>query len=254
MVRKKNKPIIPVVKSSSPKNIDAGKIPSSVSIPNPNVKPKPSKWYFGFQFFAQIRYFEIGGVDNGWFVSLITRLKEISQMDRDKFLRDFSQHKNIRYHEINWNSKNVPIQRSDLNWISKDYLDNEAEYPMLQFHISKALGRIVGFWDEYNVFQVVLLDPKHNIQPSNFNNYHVDDTYLMSCEYSSLLIDINKVKSKIKVENGCSICAEIKKLPAKLNDTNFVFGYLDDDYTEKLNTTKMTLTDIIELGLLSERG
>lgn len=232
--------------------IDAGSnIPTSRSIPKPNEKAKPTKWSFGFQFFSQTKYFEIGGVDNGWYISLLTRLKEVSQLDRDKFLSNFSQHGNIRYHEINWDSRNIPIKRQDLNWIHKDYLDNEEEYPMLQFHISQALGRIVGFWDENNIFQVVLLDPLHNIQPSKRNNYHVDDTYYMSSKYSSLLIDIQKIQNKIKIGSACNICFEIKKLPSESNNTNFVFGYLEDEYIQKLDSATLSLKELIELGLLS---
>jgi hypothetical protein len=232
------------------KYINPGTVSGDRYIPKPESS-ETNKWSFGFQYFSQIRYFEIGGVANSWYISLIDRLKEVSQINREKFLNDFSQHGNIRYHKIDWNSKNTPIKRADLNWIDKDILDNEDEFPMLQFHISKALGRVVGFWDEKNIFQIVLLDPKHNIQPSNYNSYHVDDTYFMSCEYSSLLIDIDKIKNKVTPQCTCPICIEIKKVPSKLNNSNFVCAYLDNPYIEKLDSTDLSLTEIIELGLLS---
>jgi len=235
---------------SGKKKIDVGPVPDSREIPKPDRKLR-SAWSFGFQFFAQMQYFQIGGVDNSWFISLLGRLTEISKIDRDRFLKDASQKGALRYHEIDWESKNIPIKRKDLNWIDKDYLDNEIEFPMLQFHVSKALGRVVGFWDENNVFQIVLLDPLHNIQPSKINDYHVDDTYFMSCEYSSLLIDLKKIKNKIKTETGCQICSNIVNLPTKLNNTNFVYGFISDDYIEKLKNTTLTFEELIELGLLS---
>ena len=243
----------PIVTEQPParKKIIVGDVPAESKIVSLKPKTKVSRWSFGFRFFNQIRYFQIGGVDNGWFISLIDRLKEISQMDRERFLKDFSQHSNIRYHIIDWKSKNVPIERQDLGWVDKDYLDNEEEYPMLQFHISKALGRLVGFWDEQNVFQVVLLDPMHNIQPSKYNDYHVDDTYNMSSEYSSILLDVSRVRNKIIEGAGCEVCSLIKQIPSKLNKGNFVFACLDDDYINKLNNAKLNLQEILELGLLS---
>jgi len=246
----KKHPIIPE-QPKGVKKINAGGVAQTRVIATQGSRSKEIKWSFGFQFFSQIRYFEIGGVDNGWYISLLARLKEISQIERDRFLSDFPQHGNIRYHKISWDSKNVPISRSDLNWIDKDYLENEEEFPMLQFHISQALGRIVGFWDENNIFQIVLLDPLHNIQPSKRNDYHVDDTYFMSCKYSSLLIDLKKIQGKIKTNTTCMICSDIVKLPTKLNSSNFIYGHLSDEYIDKLNTTDLTFEELIELGLLS---
>lgn len=225
-----------------------GEKPQGRAIPTQQVKSTSAKWSFGFQYFSQIKYFQVGGENSGWFVSFLYRLQQFCGYDKEKFLKDISQKESARYHVINWNSKNVPIARKDLNWLPKVYLDNEDEYPMLQFHVSKALGRIVGFWDG-DIFQIVLLDPKHNIQPSNYNSYHVDDTYPMSCEYSSLLIDINKVQGKIGKGKGCEVCSEISKLPTKLNKSNIVFFTLDDDYIEALNKTDKTLKEIIEMGI-----
>ena len=81
----------------------------------------------------------------------------------------------LRFHQINWGQKNCPMSREELDWLPKGYLDNADSFPMCQFQISMALGRIVGFWDENNVFNVVLLDPLHNIQPSKDYGYKVDD-------------------------------------------------------------------------------
>lgn len=237
-------------KPISTNTIAVGNVKNSPTIKSNQPKEKLDKWYFGFKYFNQIRYFEIGGVENSWFISLIERLKFISGIDREKFLTNFANRGALRYHEINWNGINVPIQRKDLHWLDKDYLENEEEYPMVQFHISKALGRVVGFWDDNNVFQVVLLDPAHNIQPSNYNTYHIDDTYYMSCQYSSLLIDIQNVQKKINSSLSCAACAELNKLPTQINTTNFFYCSLDEDYKNKLLSSNKTIQEIIELGLL----
>jgi hypothetical protein len=45
-------------------------------------------------------------------------------------------------------AKNIPIQRIDFDWIERKILENEDEYPFLQFQVSTALGRVVGFFDK----------------------------------------------------------------------------------------------------------
>src|SRR4051794_32604695 len=51
-----------------------------------------------------------------------------------------------RYHEINWKARNVPINLEDLDWIDREYIKNQEEFPLVQFQVTKALGRIIGFW------------------------------------------------------------------------------------------------------------
>lgn len=236
-----------------------GKIPKPKVSKAPTVKgPKkdiPSdNWTFSFSYFKQIRYFGLDKSKPKWFASFLSRLSDLSKMTRSEIESNPRLTIDFRYHKINWNVKNVPIKRADLNWIPKKYLENEEEFPLLQFQVSKALGRIVGFWDIKNVFYIVLLDPLHNIQPAKTHHYKVDDCSPLSCEYSSLLKDIEDLKSKHQPCEKCQLYIDLSQLPKRDNQFNFVLCYLDDESRDLLleKLEGKSINDIIELGLLSD--
>lgn len=168
--------------------------PPKAGRPEIGRPPRREKWVFSFRFWRQIENFQIGELKTTWYISLLQRLADVSAIDRDELFRDVGLQDGLRFHEINWKSKNVPISREDIDWLDRDYLENEAEFPFYQFHVSKALGRIVGFFDEKQIFNIVLLDPNHNIQPSNFNDYKIRPTIAGSCQFSQVL---TVVKSRI---------------------------------------------------------
>ncbi|WP_416760853.1 hypothetical protein ACNI65_01880 [Roseateles sp. So40a] len=56
---------------------------------------------------------------------------------------------------------------------------------MIQIAISKAEGRLIGFFDEEAIFQIVLFDPLHNAQPSKFNDYKVRLSKPLGCEVTA---------------------------------------------------------------------
>jgi hypothetical protein len=72
------------------------------------------------------------------------KLSELSQRDVKGFITSSAERDAWRYHPINWNQTNIPIQRRDLTWIDADYLGNNEEYPLLQFQVTTTLGRVVG--------------------------------------------------------------------------------------------------------------
>ncbi|WP_157667053.1 hypothetical protein [Vibrio alginolyticus] len=98
------------------------------------------KWTFSFQYWKQIEFFGLDKSNPSWFVSLIEKLKDLSGKDVKNFVSTGEQRDAWRYHNINWNQTNIPIQREDLDWLDKDYRENEAEYPIVQFQVSQALG------------------------------------------------------------------------------------------------------------------
>jgi hypothetical protein len=213
------------------------------------------KWSFSFKYFKQIRYFGVDTVDPTWFVSLLDRLKELSELFPEEFFKNRILKDSWRYHEVNWSSTNVPISKSELKWVDKDYLENDQDFPFYQFHISKAKGRVVGFWDKgHFVFNIILLDPLHNIQPAGGKyQYKVDDCYPLSCQYTSLTKDIEDIKASPCKTEGCSVFAEIKKLPKRMNQSNAVVAYLDDDSLSHLNKIleKKTISEIVTMGILA---
>jgi hypothetical protein len=110
-----------------------------------------------------------------------------------------------RLHDINWNGKNVPIARADFQWIDKAYLDNDAEYPFQQFQISKALGRVVGFFDEHGVFNIVLLDPLHNAQPSDYSDYKIRETIITGTHFDRVMVSIEQKIAHCGERCGCRV-------------------------------------------------
>jgi hypothetical protein len=233
-------------------------IGNQVSTNKPVIKKIKDQldWSFSFKYFKQIDFFGLGEMQTKWFVSLIDKLTELSKENINEFFKDHRKKEGNRYHPINWDSKNIPIERKDINWVDKNVIDNEDDYPFFQFQISTGLGRIIGFWQEnYEHFFIVLLDPLHNMQPSKNFDYKVDPTTIQYCELASLLIDLDKIKNTKcnNNTNGCACKKEISKIPTKLNRGNYVYFQLEDEYYEDFckKLEEKSIQEIIELGLLS---
>lgn len=187
------------------------------SIPSPNIPvagkiPDEPLWTFSFRYFKEIEYFGLNKTQPSWFSSLLVRLSELS----NKAIADITGNHAVRdawrYHEINWSQKNIPIQYDDLEWVDQAYRDNPEDFPLYQFQISKALGRVVGFWDEKQVFNIVLLDPMHNIQPSKTYDYKVDACSPNESEYSKLLLKAQKIANDNVCSESCPFPAELKSI------------------------------------------
>jgi hypothetical protein len=173
---------------------------SSAKIGNKPVLAKtathggPQRWCFSFRFWKQREYFGLGAKDNHWFASLLERLQLVSQESVDEFLGDAKKQNTMRYHRVNWGQCNIPIQREDLSWLPSVYRDNDDEYPIYQFSISTGNGRIAGFWED-NVFNVVLIDPFHNLQPVKEYDYKTTPTEELPGEHELLIAKLNLIKS-----------------------------------------------------------
>jgi len=220
-------------------------------LPKDTSKSKKLFWTFSFKFFRQIDLFGLKNVDPNWFSGVLDRLRDTSKMEYNGMTEVLED--GYRYHIISWDAKNCPLKRSDFNWLDTVYLENEIEYPFCQFHISKAKGRIIGFWDENNIFQILLLDPLHNMQPSSKVEYELRDSFPAMSEIDSLRHDLNKILKKPCTHENCEIEAQLKLLPSGINDTNIVVAYLEDSFYEeykKILTTK-SLSEILEAGIVS---
>lgn len=141
---------------------------------------------FSFRYCSQQEYFGIGGEDAVWFANLQDRLKDLSGKT-GAILESVIDRKAYRLHPINWNACNCPISKEDLISVPKIIRENTEEDFFWQFQLSKGKGRVVGFFNETNsIFYIVLLDPKHNIQPSKSYGYSVDDTEIAITEFERL--------------------------------------------------------------------
>jgi len=214
---------------------------------------KEIRWSFSFKYFRQIDYFGLGDTEPSWFISLLERLKDLSEQTIDLLITDYTRRDAYRFHKIDWDATNIPLIRSDFNWLDKNVVENEEDYPFYQFQISKALGRVVGYFDEtYQHFYIVLLDHKHNLQPSKHNDYKVDDTTELFCELTSLMMDIDRIRGIKCSSEGCKCKNELVLLPTKLGRGKFIYCKMDDDYHQELVriTSNKSIKEIIEMGIL----
>lgn len=187
------------------------------------------KWAFSFRFWKQITYFGLDRTDSAWFVSLIDKLSELSKESIDGFKKDSALRDQWRFHDINWKQKKIPVQRADLNWIDSDYLDNNEEFPLQQFQISQSLGRVIGFFDEAQTFNIVLLDPLHNIQPSKSYSYRVDYCLPLESPYSLLLCQLDEIKKTCHCQDPeCQFSTILSKIETRPLAKNIVMHFVDD--------------------------
>lgn len=202
------------------------------------------KLSFSFRFFKQIPFFEVGDCDTKWFISIIERIKELSDKESSFFIEGNKGGKTLRCHPIKWDAKNTPIKREDCNWISKEYLENEEDFTFYQFAVSTGKGRLIGFFNEnHSIFYIVLFDPKHNLQPSKDFGYKVNKTNLGYSEYDNLKIIIEKInEEKRKCPHNCSLNI--------INDNNNVI-YLDDDFYKIYTDCGYSIKDLVEEALLN---
>lgn len=238
--------------------------PSQESI---RSQPKPTRvgdeqtWNFNFRYFRQIDNFGFEGanLNSSWFSSLFERLSDLSQKKLSEFLQDkaIQGKAGYRYHPINWEQKNIPIQRGDINWIPPEYVDNEAEYPIVQFQVSKANGRIVGFFDENWNFNILLLDPLHNIQPSKDYGYAVNHCSPLACEYTTLQSKIERISQSQCNEPACGFRQSLESLSTDSFGLppNAVIHFIDNDMAESANKhisegKARSFTEIFENGII----
>lgn len=224
----------------------------------PKTNPPPiTQWVFSFRFWRQIEFFGCSESNPKWFVSLLQKLGELGNYSIDEFRSDPTAQSVWRYHEINWSAKNIPIQRDVLTWVDEKYRNNEAEYPLMQFMISRALGRVVGFWDEKKVFQIVLLDPLHNIHPVKKFGYRVDKCYPLGCQYTSLIGQIEGLKKMSCTGSNCPANVALQQLPSDHVPYNVLLCRVSDMLVGKVMSqldAGASLEDILEYGITYMNG
>jgi hypothetical protein len=210
-----------------------------------------SKWLFSFKDFQQIENFGLNGKDSGYFASVFYQLKTLSSINIDDLQRNFALKDSLRYHVIDWNARNIPLQRQSFSWVSNDILSNEEEFPFYQFHISQALGRVIGYWQE-NIFNILLLDPMHNMQPSSYANYQIRAAMPVDSDISVLLSEVDRIKQMECENEHCIIKSQLLSMSRSQKNSNALIFFLDDDFLSELNQlcAKHSLSKLLENGLL----
>lgn len=207
---------------------------------------------FSFEHFKQIDNFGIGNCSQLWHVGLLERLAVLSKMTPKQVLEDNAGSDSLRCHKIDWSAKGVVTERSDFHWLPDIILNNEDEFPLMQFSISTGTGRVIGFFDNNSsTFNVIVLDPNHNLQPSRKHGYQIIPTTIGVSQYDDLLAKLNKIRtiSKKCTKQPCVLNTHINHIE---NIHNIVYVGLEDDfytaYTDLL--TEHSLTEIIETGVM----
>lgn len=164
--------------------------PSTLGIGKTNLEvPPPKKLRFSFRFFSQQPeiFFGLKGVKASWYFSFLSKLKEYEKID----IAQISKARTARFHEIDWETS--PIRRKDLS-IPEQYA-SEKDYPIFQFAIATSTGRFMGFFDENYIFNILVLDPKHNMQFSIKRDRKAERTYPETTDFESLVEKLKSCKS-----------------------------------------------------------
>lgn len=85
-------------------------------------------WSFSFRYYSQAEYFGLGETSTKWFVSLLERLRDLCKENIDSFFKDYGVKDANRYHKINWDAKNIPISRNEIDWVDKNICCWEPSY------------------------------------------------------------------------------------------------------------------------------
>ncbi|MBQ9214877.1 MAG: hypothetical protein IJ150_13215 [Bacteroidales bacterium] len=201
-------------------------------------RSKPQKISFSFTYFVQIKNFGIGNCSQNWFVGLIERLKTLSNLTKDQLLGENPGNKALRFHPIDWSK--TPFKKSDLQ-LPKVIEENDYAFAIMQISISVSTGRIIGFFSDDNIFNIVLLDANHNAQPSVLHNYQIRPTTVGISQIDDL---ISKLKSNYKIDNS-----DINQL----TDNNLIYATLDQEFYEHYQSIleKYSIEEIMEQGILA---
>jgi len=212
------------------------------------------KWTFSFQYFGQAHLFGLDQTDANWLAGFLERLRDLSGKSINEVARPGALHKALRYHKIDWNHRNTPVDRQHFNWLPKAILNNEDEFPFVQFAVSKALGRIVGFWDPDSVFQILVVDRNHNLQPSKKHNWQIRNTFMIESEFDKLRLKIDAIKNRKCEDPNCSIRGELHSIETCMIDLDIFILCLDEAFANRLHeirSPELSIRDILEHGILA---
>lgn len=209
---------------------------------------------FSFSYFRQITNFQIGACPPKWHVGFLERMSILGTMTPQEVLEENRGSESLRCHPIDWNAKNIPVRRSNLDWLPQEILDNETEFPMMQFSISAGTGRMIGFFNrDSSVFYITLLDPNHNIQPSKKTNYQIQPTTQGISQYDDLLNKLENIKKVVKdcKDKSCKLHVHIHEMEGLHHNITYVG--LDKDFYSSYQEIlqEHSLQEILENGILS---
>lgn len=184
-----------------------------------STRPVNPRWSFGLKHFREIKLFGFDSpdIDRRWMVSMLYRLGELSGLRVFDVMDDAGVREGtLRIHDIDWAGRNVPIKPEQFDWLPQARWMASDDFALIQIAVSKAEGRLIGFFDEEAIFQIVLFDPLHNAQPSKYNDYKVRLSKPLGCEVTALRHEVSQVMARSR-ERACGCESDLaarSELPA----------------------------------------
>lgn len=227
---------------------------ASTKIPTATSKKEDPLWTFSFEHWTQEDFFglEVSKCDGTWFASLLSKLKELSGVKIDKFMKSDETRNYWRFHKIDFSKKNVPLSKEKF-WELLPEAARSDETDICQFMISLANGRVVGYFDASSVFNIVLLDPLHNIQPSKSFDYAVNPTGIKLTHIEEHRERLKLVKKNLHkhCEHSCEIKEKIDELMESKIDNRFfcLNDFLSEDEIQLLINEHKTIDDAIYVAI-----
>lgn len=190
---------------------------------------------FSFRYFGQQDYFGFGDQDASWFANLFDRIKDLSGKTT-AILENPAERKAYRLHPIDWNAKNCPITIADLVSVPKNIKDSAEKDFFWQFQLSKGTGRVIGFFNEdLTTFYIVLLDPKHNIQPSKDYGYAVNETQIAITEYERIEMWIAEAAKNFAECRGDKQNCPLSRINDEYLHSGIFYACIDSELKETYN-------------------
>ena len=185
-----------------------------------------------FKYFGQQEFFGIGEQDATWFANLFDRIKDLSGKTK-AILENPTERDAYRLHPIDWSARNCPITIADLTSVPQNIKDNAEDDFFWQFQLSKGTGRVVGFFNEdLTIFYVVLLDPKHNIQPSKDYGYSFNETKEAITEYERIQMCIANTVKEFTIRLRDKACP-LSKINDEYLRSDVFYACIDPELKEK---------------------
>lgn len=182
---------------------------------------------FSFRYFKQIENFGITGKNDVWMSGLLDQLRLLSEKNADELLSDVRLKESLRMHPLDLSEGKSALSLDDFASIPQRYRPSAIDCPIVQFQISKANGRVIGFFNHnHSVFYIVFLDPNHNAQLSKYNDYKVREIKPCLSEIDDLKVRIAK---HVELESKLANDAE-----DFLYSDNLSYLCLDSDLIEPL--------------------
>lgn len=160
---------------------------------------------FSFKLFdRECDKYNCGGTRNEWFIGLLEKMKNISDLELVDFL-DSRRQKNMYIHTNDFSK-----EEHHCNY-SQELKEQLKENPFFQIGLTKASGRIHGFLIE-NTFFILWLDPHHQL--------HAMERHGGEITYEPVLTEIEFVYEELKEAHSTieEKDEEIKKTQADYYD------------------------------------